>query len=188
MEFDINTLKPLYKLVIGKAGASNAFLIALRLGMKHDIIEKAHSITYKEIKKYDNYNENIFEAKILDEDVISNHQNKIDELKRVIKTQEISEKQKAIPRFKLGDCVYISTMERTGVVCELENNKGEVGVMVMKKKFKVNHKRLSLYIAGDELYPENYDYDIVFESVENRKKNKLMNKKHVQGMTIEIDK
>lgn len=188
MEFDINTLKPLYKLVIGKAGASNAFLIALRLGMKHNIIEKAHSITYKEIKKYDDYNESILGTKIVDEDAISNHQNKIDELKRVIKTQEISEKQKAIPRFKLGDCVYISTMDRTGVVCELENNKGEVGVMVMKKKFKINHKRLSLYIAGDELYPENYDYDIVFESVENRKKNKLMNKKHVEGMTIEIDK
>ena len=53
MEFDINTLKPLYRLVVGKAGESNAFLIALRLGMKKELIEKAHRITYKEEKKYD---------------------------------------------------------------------------------------------------------------------------------------
>ena len=37
MEFDINTLKPLYRLVVGKAGESNAFLIALRLGMKRSL-------------------------------------------------------------------------------------------------------------------------------------------------------
>lgn len=52
MEFDINTLKPLYKLNIGKAGESNAFLIALRLGMDNKIIERAHEVTYKEKKDY----------------------------------------------------------------------------------------------------------------------------------------
>ena len=36
----INTLKPLYNINIGKAGESNAFLIALRLGMDKDIIER----------------------------------------------------------------------------------------------------------------------------------------------------
>ena len=57
--------------------------------------------------------------------------------------------------------------------------------MVMKKKFKVNYKRLSLYVDGAELYPEDYDFDIIFESKENRKKKKLMNKRHIEGMTIE---
>lgn len=76
-------------------------------------------------------------------------------------------------------------MDRTGIVYETENSKGEVGVMVMKKKFKINHKRLRLYIESEELYPENYDFDIVFESVENRKKNHLMSKRHIEGMQIE---
>jgi DNA mismatch repair protein MutS2 len=35
------------------------------------------------------------------------------------------------------------------------------------------------------LYPENYDMDIVFETKENRKKDKLMNKRHIDGITIE---
>ncbi|MDP4090392.1 MAG: endonuclease MutS2, partial [Bacillota bacterium] len=53
MEFDINTLKPLYRLTVGRAGESNAFLIALRLGMDKGMIERAHRITYKEDKVYE---------------------------------------------------------------------------------------------------------------------------------------
>lgn len=76
-------------------------------------------------------------------------------------------------------------MGRTGIVCEAENSKGEIGVMVMKKKLKINQKRLSLYVDGSELYPEDYGFDIVFKSKDYRKKNKIMNKKHVEGMKIE---
>lgn len=186
MEFDINTLKPTYKLNIGKAGESNAFLIALRLGMDKTLIERAHAITYKEEKHYSNYNSSI-EEKIIDKDVVKNHEAGIEKLKAVEKITQISEKQKEESKFKLGDCVYISTMKRTGIICELENNKGEFTVMVMDKKFKINHKRLSLYIDNKELYPENYDFDIVFKSKDYRKKNKLLNKRHVEGVEIKAE-
>jgi MutS2 family protein len=185
MEFDINTLKPMYKLRIGKAGESNALLISLRLGMDKKLIERAHEITYKEIKEYTEYKPEIIEySKEKDESVIL-HKEMIEKLNTTAKINKISEKQKEKPRFNLGDCVYISSMGRTGVVCDLENNKGEIGVMVMKQKFKINHKRLSLYIEGQELYPEDYDFDIVFESKDNRKKKKLMSKKHVEGIQID---
>jgi DNA mismatch repair protein MutS2 len=185
MEFDINTLKPLYKLKIGKAGESNALFIALRLGMEKRLIERAHEITYKEAKEYTEYKPEVVEYSKAKDKVVMQHQESLEKLKSISKVKNISEKQKEKPKFNLGDCVYISTMNRTGIVCELENNKGEVGVMVMKQKFKINHKRLTLYIDGEELYPEDYDFDIVFESKDNRRKKKIMDRKHVEGVQIE---
>ncbi len=184
MEFDINTLKPLYKLNIGKAGESNAFLIALRLGMDKDIIERAHAVTYKEEKIYLEYkeqNENVIKK---EKDLVI-HQEKVEKLKSAEKREKLNEIKDTKLSFNIGDCVYISFMNRTGIICEGENSKGEYGVMVMKKKIKINKKRLSIYIDKEELYPEEYDLDIVFKSKDYRKKDKLMNKKHVKGLLID---
>lgn len=186
MEFDINTLKPLYKLNIGKAGESNAFLIALRLGMSSKIIERAHEVTYKQQKDYSSYKWETKEAVLQPKEAIKEHQQQLQKLKKAAEKNAIGEKQKQKPKFKLGDCVYISSMDRTGVICEVENAKGEYGVMVMKKKLKINKTRLSLYIASDELYPEDYDFDIVFESKDNRKNKHLLNKGHREGVEVII--
>ncbi len=109
-----------------------------------------------------------------------------------MKEQQVREERLArqpqtpIAPFEKGDRVYVSTMQRTGIVCEPVNSRGEVVVMVMKKKYRINHKRLSLHIEAKDLYPEDYDLDIVLESKENRKKRKLMHKRHVEGNIIEI--
>jgi DNA mismatch repair protein MutS2 len=59
-------------------------------------------------------------------------------------------------------------------------------VQVQKEKLLINHKRVRRYIEKEQLYPgQDYDMDIVFEPVENRKKRKLMSKRHVEGLVIE---
>jgi DNA mismatch repair protein MutS2 len=88
--------------------------------------------------------------------------------------------------FQIGDCVWVHPLQRTGIVCELPDKRGNVRVQIQKEKVTVNLKRISLYIERDKLYPEgDYDMDIVFESKEVRKKRKLMRRKHVEGLTIE---
>ena len=44
VEFDIQTLKPTYKLIIGIPGLSNAILIASNLGLDEDLVQKAKAI------------------------------------------------------------------------------------------------------------------------------------------------
>lgn len=188
MAFDIASLRPLYQLHIGNWGDSNAFLIALRLGMDRHIIERAHELTYGEKISYaadqEKYVHNITDHHEINTKLAEKYETE----ERNHAKQKRERSQRYIKKdLKVGDRVYISTMQRTGIVCEEQNNRGDLVVMVMGKKYVINHKRLTLHIDREDLYPENYDMDIIFETKEDRKKRKIMSKHHVEGLVIKHD-
>ncbi|MBX0359191.1 endonuclease MutS2 [Halobacillus sp. Nhm2S1] len=173
MAFDLETLKPTYQLQIGTAGKSQAFDIAYKLGLHPEILNHAYDITYKQkggFMKDDQLLKNPSYAKQV-------------AINRYRQKRKVQKKEKA--GFQMGDNVWIPAEEEMGIVYKGPNAFGNYVVQVKGEKKEYNHKRLKLHISADELYPEDYDFDIVFKSKEYRKVKKVMDRKHVDGLTLE---
>ena len=165
MTFDKDTLKPTYKMVIGEAGESCAFYIADRLGMPSDMLNTAVSAAYgkEALGLYSFTNEGLIKSKST---------GKIRRTKKNHKKYDISD------MYKIGDSVIVYPEKKIGIVCEEINEKGVLRVQIAGKKNWINHKRVKLYVKAEELYPEDYDMSIVFDSVENRKVRHDMGRKY----------
>ena len=99
---------------------------------------------------------------------------------KIQKEKEPSHRKDLSAKFRLGDSVMIYPDKKIGIVCEPVNEKGVLRVQLQDRKIWINHKRVKLHVAADELYPEGYDFSIVFDSVENRKLRHQMDRKFVE--------
>ena len=63
-EFDIETLRPTYRIVIGTPGKSNAFAISKKLGLSDEVIRRAESYVASDNKRFENVIEKLEKARI----------------------------------------------------------------------------------------------------------------------------
>lgn len=77
--------------------------------------------------------------------------------------------------------------KKIGIVCKTADEKGVLRVQLPDRKIWINHKRIKLHVAADRLYPEDYDFSIIFDSVENRKLRHQMDRKYVEETLIETE-
>jgi dsDNA-specific endonuclease/ATPase MutS2 len=167
MTFDRETLMPTYKMVIGEAGESCAFYIADRLGMPERMLKVAVEAAYgKEALKTYSFRSN--------QDVAKSENSKIKKDKKPVNAPKLT------AQFKIGDSVMVYPDKKIGIVCEPENDKGVLRVQIAGRKIWINHKRLKLHVKAEELYPEDYDFSIIFDSVENRKIRHDMDRKYTE--------
>jgi len=174
MAFDKETLCPVYKMVTGEAGESCAFYIAGKLGMPGSMLKTAifHAYGKDAARDY-----NIIEK----ENVIKQQKgNKIKKIKPKKDQNTLRNK------YKRGDSVMVFPDKKTGIVCEPVNDKGVLRVQLPGRKIWINHKRVKLQVATTELYPENYDFSIIFDTIEDRKTRHEMERKYTEK-TIEYN-
>lgn len=87
----------------------------------------------------------------------------------------------------IGDSVMIYPDKKIGIVCEPVNEKGVLRIQLPDKKIYINHKRVKLHVKADQLYPEDYDFSIIFDTVENRKMRHQMERKYVENGIVEYE-
>ena len=172
MTFDKETLRPTYQMVIGEAGQSCAFYIADRLGMPTNMLKTAIRAAYGQsaIETYP------FSQK--DTPVAKQNGNKLSKLKKQRNNMALMNK------FKRGDSVMIYPDKKIGIVCEPINKKGVLRVQMPNKKIWINHKRVKLHVAASELYPEDYDFSILFDTAANRKIRHDMERKYTDDTIL----
>lgn len=170
MAFDKETLSPTYQMVIGEAGESCAFYIADRLGMPNEMLRVAICAAYGKdaVESY--------KFQKPESNIIKKNTNKISKAKKGRNNVELSTK------YKIGDSVMVYPEKKIGIVCVPINEKGVLRVQLPDKKIWINHKRVKLHVAAAELYPEDYDFSILFETVENRKKRHDMQRKYTDAV------
>lgn len=175
MTFDSETLEPQYKLIIGEAGESCAFYIAERLGFPEHLLSYA-------AKQSKNYNFALNEY-----DVTDIKENDSVKTVYVPKIQKINNKKNVSAHaasFNIGDSVIVYPDKKVGIIFKTADDKGVLGVQINGKKKMIKHNRIKLKVPASELYPPDYDFSIIFDTVENRKARHKMNKQHCPDLEI----
>ena len=216
MTFDRENLKPLYQMVIGEAGESCAFYIASRLGMPGYMLRRAAREAYGEEGGRETFygvchsrregnggsaghgsaagsgkGKNPTEARDLALSGNSAGSAEAERLEKVpvpqIERAGAKTGKKHGTTFNRGDSVMIYPDRKIGIVCEPTNDKGVLRLQLPGKKIWINHKRVKLHVAARELYPEDYDFSIIFDTVGNRRLRHRMERKYVEGAEIVVE-
>lgn len=175
MTFDKESLKPTYQLVIGEAGESCAFYIAGKMGMPEEMLKNAARAAYGSEELPEALRSQILENSLAKE--------RTGGIRKAKKTAGTGAKA---PKYQLGDSVMVLPDKKIGIVCQPENEKGVLRVQLPGKKIYINHKRVKLHVPAGRLYPEDYDFSIIFDTVENRKlRHQVERGKMIEGEIVE---
>ncbi|MGA3602320.1 endonuclease MutS2 [Lysinibacillus agricola] len=146
MRFNSDTLEPLYQLIIGTSGESNALWISKKMNIRDTVLQRAKG--YIDNKDY--------------------HLERVNNSK--IRKPQIENRGTTVKyEFKKGDRVKLLDHDDVGIVYEEMDNFYNVVVFYEREFIKVNVKRLALELPATELYPEGYDVETLFVDYKERK-------------------
>ncbi len=169
-QFDPQTLKPTYKLVIGFPGKSNAFAISRSLGIDEDIIKHASSLISSENKKFENILDDLERTKAeleKNNELAQIYKREADELKNKLendKQQLARDREDILERARLEAQEIVRRVQRESqqLVDELDSlRKEKEKEGFTQKAIDARHKQKStmnkLYLEANPVIEENDD-------------------------------
>lgn len=148
MQFNQETLEPLFKLQIGKSGDSNALWISRKMNIPEDVLNRAENYMIEKDYGLETVDQN-----------------------KVRKEKLIDETPKDTTIYEKGDRVKLLDYDDFGIVYETQDKFSNVQVYYKGDMLEVNKKRLNLELKAKELYPDDYDLDTLFTDYQTRKWN-----------------
>ena len=151
MAFDQASLQPLYRLELGMSGESCAIEIARRLGLDEGLLLRARQAADGGMNAKPGPTRRAMP-------IPSSR----------LKRMEVKP-EGAFERFAMGDSVQLLPEKKTAIVFRPADDEGNVVIQLQGQKLTVRHNRLRLLVPAAQLYPPDYDFSIIFDSVANRK-------------------
>lgn len=167
MAFDRESLRPLYRLEMGKSGESCALYIAERLGLAPHLLRRAYHEVYGTEQDTESTKETMKAPK-----------------SRLVRTVPPKQILDPSTKFSMGDSVMVLPDKETGIVYRPADDKGDVIVQTKGVKHRIKYNRLKLLVPAAELYPPDYDFSIIFDTVETRKARHIMDKRYDPTVSI----
>ncbi len=179
VEFNLDTLSPTYKLLLGIPGTSNAFAISRKLGISEDIISRAKEFIDSDKINIEELLTNIYENKRiieLEKKKILNNSKKIEDLKSSLEfdSSKLKNEQKEIineAKTQARDILISAKEDANEIIREIENSSNNK---------KTNELRNTLNKKIDDLN--------VIKSDSNSSINKLNLSDLTIGMEVFVNK
>ncbi len=161
MAFDWVSLKPLYRLELGMSGESCAIEIARRLGMDEELLSRARQVAEH------------------GPSAVPEKRRKAPSRLPCSRLERLRARTEPVfERFTMGDSVMLLPDKKNAIVYRPADDEGNVVIQIQGRKMTVRRNRLKLLVPAAELYPPDYDFSIIFDTVANRKAMHTMARKH----------
>lgn len=190
VEFNLDTLSPTYKLLLGVPGTSNAFAISRKLGISEEIISKAKDFINSDKINIEELLTNIYEDKRtieLEKEKILENSKKVEELKNSLNYDfsKLKAEQKEIinkAKQEARDILLSAKDDANDIIKEIE--KSQDNKTSNKLREKLNKKIDNLSVVNTENSPkENISINDLKEGM-----NVFVNKINQEGTILSISK